>query len=85
LSREALGENHTQTLYCLSAVGSVLETAGHYTRAEPVISEYIAKSALILGEEHPDTLRSMHNLADVYRGLRCYDESEELFLKTLAL
>lgn len=47
------------------------------------VTDYLAQAREVLGDSHPGTLRSMHNLADVYRGLGRRAESRDLFHKVL--
>lgn len=39
----------------------------------------------ILGDEHPDTLLSMNNVAVLYRRLNRFDEGRELAIKAMEL
>jgi len=48
----------------LSLFGILGDDAGHYAEAEKLQRETLALQRRILGPEHPDTLRSMNNLAN---------------------
>ncbi len=50
-----------------------------YKEAEPIANEVMQIRRRVLGEEHPDTLRSAHNLAAIYGSLGRYREAEHLF------
>jgi len=38
----------------------------------------LALKEMVLGKEHPDTLTSMNNLAEVLRGQGKYEQAEEM-------
>lgn len=48
-----------------------------------MLKEHIELGSIVLGGNHPEIMRSMHNYADTLRGLTRYAESEALFLETL--
>ena len=52
-------------------------------RAEPLLDERLEVSRRVLGEEHPDTLASMNNLAVLYLDQGKYAEAEPLLVKAL--
>ncbi|UCF33771.1 MAG: tetratricopeptide repeat protein [Phycisphaerales bacterium] len=67
----------------LNALGRVYLNLGMYDRAGTFLEEAVLIRERELGEKHPDTLDSQHNLALLYHDLGRYDEAESLFVKTL--
>jgi tetratricopeptide (TPR) repeat protein len=53
------------------------ESRGRYDEAEALCKRVLEGMEKHLGNEHPDTLISMNNLANVYRSQGRYDEAEE--------
>ncbi|KAI8710369.1 hypothetical protein NCS52_01581900 [Fusarium sp. LHS14.1] len=53
-------------------------TTGNYTAAEKLSGKAVETSTKVLGEEHPDTLTSMANLASTFRNQGRWEEAEEL-------
>jgi hypothetical protein len=47
----------------LGALGSLLQDQGEYDRALPLYEDCLEKRKRILGDDHPDTLYSIQNLA----------------------
>jgi len=56
---------------------------GRYAEAEPLYLETLETRKRVLGDDHPDTLHSMNNLAIVYLDQGRYAEAEPLHLETL--
>jgi non-specific serine/threonine protein kinase/serine/threonine-protein kinase len=56
---------------------------GLYAAAEPAMHHALEIRKDVLGADHPDTLRSMYNLARLYWAQGRYDEAEPLLLETL--
>ena len=52
-------------------------------RAEPLFLECLKQRQVALGDTHPDTLRSMNNLAILYHSQGKYAEAEPLYLECL--
>ncbi len=44
---------------------------------------FLSEQSFLLGDDHPSTLLSMNNLANVYRNQGRYAEAEPLYLETL--
>jgi hypothetical protein len=55
-----------------------LHSDGRYEEAEELQAEVMQMIERVLGEEHPDTLTSMGNLATMYRNRGRWNEAEEL-------
>ena len=56
---------------------------GRFAEAEPIAQEVLDGSRRLLGDEHPDVLLNMHNLATIHDGLGRKREAEQLYLDTL--
>jgi tetratricopeptide (TPR) repeat protein len=57
---------------------------GEYDRALPLYEECLAKQKRVLGDEHPDTLTSLNNLAGLFRNKGEYDRVLPFFEECLA-
>ena len=68
-----------------STLGETYRQLGELAAAEPHFLRARALWLGELGEEHPDTLKSMYNLAILYGQQGRYDEAEPLQLKTLQI
>jgi serine/threonine protein kinase/tetratricopeptide (TPR) repeat protein len=64
-------------------IGNTYRRLGLWDRAEPHARLAVEIRQDVLGEEHPDTLNSMNNLANLYWSQNRYDEAEPLHLETL--
>lgn len=69
----------------LSRVGYFLSSQGSYKQAETLYKEALATRRAVLGEQHPDTVRSLNNLAVLYQNLGRYKEVYPLFKEVLAI
>jgi len=58
---------------------------GRFAEAEPIYLATLAAQKRVLGEEHPDTLRTMNNLAIFYRGENQNDKALAMGERTLEL
>ncbi|KAL9026743.1 MAG: hypothetical protein Q9196_004638 [Gyalolechia fulgens] len=66
-------------------VGRTYFDEGRWEKAEELFVQVMETSARVLGEEHPDTLSSMANLAATYRNQGRWKEAEELQAKELKI
>lgn len=81
---EALdGEAQTTASLCMNA-GFYLWARGQYRQALPLEEQALAARRRVLGEDHPDTLGSMHNLAETRRDLGDLDDARALHEQALA-
>jgi hypothetical protein len=55
-----------------------LYTDGRYNKAEPLFTEETKRRKMVLGQEHPDTLTSIGNLASTYLNQGRWKEAEDL-------
>ena len=60
-----------------------LHDQGKYNEALPLAQSTLARAERELGKEHRQTLRSMNDLALVYKNLGRYEEAEPLFKRAL--
>jgi tetratricopeptide (TPR) repeat protein len=65
--------------------GTYAAEYGRYGLAEVMERESLEARDLVLGKEHPDTLRSMNNLANVLGDQGKYEQAEEIYRQTLRL
>ena len=56
---------------------------GDFNNAEQLDVQVMDMRKKLLGEEHPDTLTSMANLASTYRNQGRWNEAEKLFVKVM--
>jgi tetratricopeptide (TPR) repeat protein len=57
---------------------------GRWRDAEPLAVHVMQVRERVLGPEHPDTLASVNNLAELYQGQGRYTEAEPLYQRALA-
>ncbi|KAK3341084.1 hypothetical protein B0T25DRAFT_329824 [Lasiosphaeria hispida] len=69
----------------LSKVGTSFYNLGKYQEAEQMHQQALQLSEKVSGQEHPDTLTSMNNLALVLRGQGKYQEAEQMHRRALQL
>ncbi|MEE9129901.1 MAG: tetratricopeptide repeat protein [Phycisphaerales bacterium] len=68
-----------------ATLGDTYSQLGEYAAAEPHLERARLLQRRELGEEHPDTLASMNDLAVLYDEQGRYDEAEPLYVKTLEI
>ncbi len=66
-----------------SVIGLVYERIGLYPEAEEHLPIAVTIRERVLGEEHPNTLNAINDLAILYREQGQYPKAEALFLETL--
>lgn len=59
-----------------------METS-NYSEAELLYAQTLAVTKRTLGEEHPNTLTSINNLAELYGSQGRYSEAEPLYVRAL--
>jgi tetratricopeptide (TPR) repeat protein len=67
----------------LSVQAGALHDSGRYAEAEPLYRRALERRERTLGREHPDTLRSVNNLAINYLDQGRYSEAEPLLRRAL--
>jgi len=58
---------------------------GEYRRALPLFERALAIREKALGAEHPDTVSSLNNLAEVHRSMGAFDRALPLYERSLAI
>lgn len=66
-------------------VGNCLNSDGRWKEAEALVVQVMKFRKKVLGAEHPDTLISMNNLADLYQSQGKYEAAKPLHKETLQL
>jgi tetratricopeptide (TPR) repeat protein len=56
---------------------------GQYWEVEPLWTRFLSMCERVLGPEHPNTLRSLNNLANLYRNQGQYEQAEPLYQRAL--
>lgn len=69
----------------LRRVANYLYDRGRWREREPVDKRAYELRREVLGEKHPDTIRSMADLAATYHAQGRYGEAEPMFIKVLEL
>ncbi|KAL8366190.1 hypothetical protein RB595_004790 [Gaeumannomyces hyphopodioides] len=82
-SAELCGEEEAAAL--LTRVSDYLYDRGRWREKEPVDERAYGLRKRVLGDKHPDTIRSMAELATTYDNQGRYDEAEKIYVKVLAL
>ena len=68
----------------MSALGGLLKDQGMYDRALPIYEDCLAKRKRVLGEDHPDTLALLNNLAFLFESMGEYDRALPIYEDCLA-
>jgi len=76
--KQALGEEHPDTLTSMGNLASIYWNQGQWKEAEALDVVVIQKRIKILGVEHPNTLTSIENLASIYWNQSQWKEAEAL-------
>ena len=79
----AAGQHDTE-YRLMSALGGLHRDQGNYGRALPLYEDCLARSRRILGEDHPDSLASLNNVASVCLSIGEYDRALHLYEECLA-
>ncbi len=65
----------------MASLAHVYSEQGFYDKAENLYSEALSASQTTFGEDHPNTLWCLNNVAIVRRNRMRFDEAEKLYLK----
>ncbi len=85
LRRDALGEEHPDTLSSMNSLSILYRKQSRYDEAEMLLVKTLEIRKRVLGEEHPKTLSSRNNLAILFKKQGRYDEAEPLYAQTLEI
>jgi tetratricopeptide (TPR) repeat protein len=69
----------------LNLIGLNLHAQGRYNEAEPLYVRALALWERGLGPDHPHTIASLRNLAELYHMQGRYGEAEPLYQRALAI
>jgi eukaryotic-like serine/threonine-protein kinase len=69
----------------LSAIGQTFGGLGMPEKSFPVLERAVALRAGTLGEDHPETVRALHNLAMAFQDAGRFDQALVLLERTLAM
>ena len=69
--------------YLFNEVARFYLDAGRYSDAEPLFRRALEGNERVLGKEHPDTLSSLNNLAELLRMKGDYAEAEPIYRRAL--
>jgi serine/threonine protein kinase len=65
----------------MSVIGEVFTNLGLYKEAEPLISDALATQRRVRGDADPETISSIHRLANLYWFLKREKDAERLYLE----
>src|SRR5450755_4665357 len=69
----------------LNQTGYYLDDRARYVEAEPLLKRALSIREQQLGPHHPDTARSLNNLANLYHHQGKYQQAEPLYQRALAI
>jgi CHAT domain-containing protein/tetratricopeptide (TPR) repeat protein len=75
--RVAYGPEHPDTIKAINSFGTLLSMNGLSEDAVPILEEAYALQVKVLGETHPSTVSTEHNLAGAYADLGRTDVAEK--------
>ncbi len=81
--REDLADQPEVQARLQGTMGEVYRNLGLAEAAEPLLREALETRRRVQGEDHPDTLTAMRELAIVYYYLARYEEAEQFFSQSL--
>jgi hypothetical protein len=67
----------------MSNLANTYDHQGQHSTAEVLLKQCFEKKKVVLGENHPDTLRTMNNLADNYDSQGKHSDAEVLYKQCL--
>ena len=85
LKMAAQGFDENQKAFIETNIGLVYYHEGRSKEAEELFKQVMKISKRVLGEEHPDTLIRIVNLASTYRNQGRWKEAEELFVQVMKI
>jgi serine/threonine protein kinase len=83
IRQELLGQDHPDTLICLSGHAIMLMSQGQFAEAEPVARDAAERHRRVLGDDHPSTLTAMGVLCRILAARGKLTEAEPLFVEVL--
>ncbi len=85
--RKLLGDSHIDVAAVMINLGMLYSAEGlaKYDEAEPLLIAGFNLTQELLGPEHPNTIRSLHNLAALYEDMGRFEEALPLMERDLVL
>ncbi|MCA9281198.1 MAG: serine/threonine protein kinase [Phycisphaeraceae bacterium] len=83
IRRDALGDDHPDTLTSISNMGFLLRLQGRLEEAEPYYLEALEGSRRVLGDDHFDTLISFNNMGGLLQSQGRFEEAEPYYRRAL--
>ncbi len=83
IRKQLLGDDHPDTLICLSGMAVLLEAQGKFTEAEPIARDAVQRHRRVLGDDNPSTLTAVGVLCRVLAARGKLAEAEPLFKEVL--
>jgi serine/threonine protein kinase/tetratricopeptide (TPR) repeat protein len=85
LRRNALGENHRETLMAMNDLGDAYSNQGKFMEAESLLTHVVDVGRRVVGEEDSLTANALNNLALVYSREGKPEQAEPLYIRSLEL
>jgi len=85
IARRVCGQHDSLTAMILSNLGILLKGAGKHAEAKEAYSEALDIRSKTLGDAHPDTIISMHNLAELFIVLGNTEQSAAIQANILSI
>jgi tetratricopeptide (TPR) repeat protein len=85
LKSPLIGQDGEKRMDLAWKVGNCLDSDGRWKEAKTLLVQVMEFRKKVLGDEHPDTLGSMNNLAFLFGSQGKYEAAEPLFKETLRL
>ncbi|KAH7008703.1 hypothetical protein EDB80DRAFT_751332 [Ilyonectria destructans] len=80
---DALGPDHTSTLYTANKLGSIYLRQGKFKEAEDMYERALEGYEKALGPDHISTLRTVNNLGNLYQHQSKFEEAEKMYKRAL--
>ncbi|MBN2314622.1 MAG: tetratricopeptide repeat protein, partial [Sedimentisphaerales bacterium] len=81
--RQALGENHPETLETLNDFGVLRREQRRFGEAESLLLQALEGRKRVLGPDHPACFGTTHELAVLYKEQARYEQAEKLLLEAV--
>jgi DNA polymerase III delta prime subunit len=85
LSHSPIDDNNDERWYLAWKCATTLSSDGRYEEAAVLQMQVMQTKKRVLGDEHPDTLNSMHDLAGTYASQGRWKEAEELQVQAMQI
>ncbi|QRV96595.1 nephrocystin-3 protein [Ceratobasidium sp. AG-Ba] len=85
ICRDALGEDHLDTISCMESLAETYAQQHQFDKAETLQRKVLEARMAILGDKNQKTMNAMHSLAQTLSGLNQAEQAEEMQTRLLAL